>query len=102
MPLMGVPLVECVCWDRDRFGKDYMGEFDIAVEDIFSDGKIQQEVRSPTFSTTAATDSLEAQMAQAQVEKDRQQKEDRGVWGSSATIFVGRLSQWHSKSGGDL
>lgn len=44
MPLVGVPLVECVCWDRDRWGKDYMGEFDIAVEDIFSNGNVQQEV----------------------------------------------------------
>src|SRR5271154_718210 len=44
MPLTGVPLVECVCWDKDRFGKDYMGEFDIAVEDIFANGKVQQEV----------------------------------------------------------
>ncbi|KAK7903838.1 phosphatidylserine decarboxylase [Exophiala xenobiotica] len=45
MPLTGVPLLECICWDKDRFGKDYMGEFDIAVEDIFADGKIQQEPR---------------------------------------------------------
>ncbi len=44
MPLGEVPLVECVCWDKDRWGKDYMGEFDIAVEDIFANGKLQQEV----------------------------------------------------------
>lgn len=43
MPLTGVPLLECVCWDKDRFGKDYMGEFDIAVEDIFARGGIQSE-----------------------------------------------------------
>ncbi|KAK4936372.1 phosphatidylserine decarboxylase [Elasticomyces elasticus] len=43
MPLTGVPLLECICWDRDRFGKDYMGEFDIPIEDIFANGKIQQE-----------------------------------------------------------
>lgn len=43
MPLTGVPLLECVCWDKDRFGKDYMGEFDIAVEDIFAKGGIQSE-----------------------------------------------------------
>lgn len=47
MPLTGVPLLECVCWDKDRFKKDYMGEFDIAVEDIFANGKAQQEVWSP-------------------------------------------------------
>lgn len=37
-------LLEAVCWDRDRFGKDYLGEFDIALEDIFADGKTVQEV----------------------------------------------------------
>lgn len=45
MPVMGVPLLECICWDHDRFGKDYMGEFDIALEDIFQDGQISQQVR---------------------------------------------------------
>ncbi|DAA75115.1 TPA_exp: Uncharacterized protein A8136_2213 [Trichophyton benhamiae CBS 112371] len=45
LPIVGVPLLECVCWDKDRFGKDYMGEFDIALEDIFSNGQVQQEVR---------------------------------------------------------
>jgi hypothetical protein len=44
MPLGEVPLVECICWDKDRWGKDYMGQFDIAVEDIFADGKLYQEV----------------------------------------------------------
>ncbi|KMU88292.1 hypothetical protein CIHG_06090 [Coccidioides immitis H538.4] len=24
LPVVGVPLLECVCWDKDRFGKDYM------------------------------------------------------------------------------
>ena len=43
MPLMDVPLLECVCWDKDRFKKDYMGEFDIAVEDIFEYGQISTE-----------------------------------------------------------
>lgn len=45
MPVMGVPLLEFICWDHDRFGKDYMGEFDIALEDIFADGQVNQEVR---------------------------------------------------------
>ncbi|KAJ5733676.1 hypothetical protein N7493_002462 [Penicillium malachiteum] len=48
MPLGGVPLLECICWDHDRFGKDYLGEFDIALEDIFSDGQIKKE---PTWYT---------------------------------------------------
>ncbi|KAL4765333.1 putative phosphatidylserine decarboxylase Psd2 [Aspergillus foveolatus] len=45
MPVIGVPLLECICWDHDRFGKDYLGEFDIALEDIFTDGEIQQQPR---------------------------------------------------------
>ncbi|OQV10084.1 hypothetical protein CLAIMM_14130 isoform 2 [Cladophialophora immunda] len=43
MPLTGVPLLECMCWDKDRFGKDYMGEFDIPIEDIFPNGQIQTQ-----------------------------------------------------------
>ncbi|CZR53371.1 related to phosphatidylserine decarboxylase [Phialocephala subalpina] len=37
MPISGVNslLLDCVCWDKDRFGKDYLGEFDLALEDIF-------------------------------------------------------------------
>ncbi|KAI5292925.1 hypothetical protein KEM55_007419 [Ascosphaera atra] len=41
----GVPLLECICWDKDRFGKDYMGEFDIPLEDIFDAGKARAEPR---------------------------------------------------------
>ncbi|KAJ5998480.1 Phosphatidylserine decarboxylase-related protein [Penicillium sp. IBT 35674x] len=48
MPISGVPLLECICWDHDRFGKDYLGEFDIALEDIFVDGQINKE---PTWYT---------------------------------------------------
>ncbi|KAJ5220169.1 Phosphatidylserine decarboxylase-related protein [Penicillium chermesinum] len=48
MPVMGVPLLECICWDHDRFGKDYLGEFDIALEDIFTGGEIEQQ---PTWYT---------------------------------------------------
>jgi phosphatidylserine decarboxylase len=38
-------LLEVVCWDKDRFKKDYMGEFDIPVDDIFENGAVSQEVR---------------------------------------------------------
>jgi phosphatidylserine decarboxylase len=40
MPVAGTNslLLECVCWDKDRFKKDYMGEFDLALEEIFADG----------------------------------------------------------------
>ncbi|RAL59411.1 hypothetical protein DID88_006785 [Monilinia fructigena] len=36
-------LLDCVCWDKDRFGKDYLGEFDLALEDIFSNDSHEQE-----------------------------------------------------------
>lgn len=45
LPIVGVQslLLECVCWDKDRFGKDYLGEFDVALEDIFANGQTTQE-----------------------------------------------------------
>ena len=39
-------VLDAVCWDKDRFGKDYMGEFDVALEDIFADKDVVQEVDS--------------------------------------------------------
>jgi phosphatidylserine decarboxylase len=48
MPIMGENslLLDACCWDKDRFGKDYMGEFNISVEDIFTDQNTTQEVWS--------------------------------------------------------
>ena len=37
-------LLEAVCWDKDRFKKDYMGEFDLAIEDLFVTGQTSSEV----------------------------------------------------------
>lgn len=48
LPISGVPLLECICWDRDRFGKDYMGEFDIPLDEIFREGETQHQ---PTWYT---------------------------------------------------
>ncbi|KAG0129346.1 phosphatidylserine decarboxylase-domain-containing protein [Tuber indicum] len=47
MPLSGVSTstVECVCWDKDMFGKDYMGEFGATLEDIFLNGEVNPEPR---------------------------------------------------------
>lgn len=36
-------LLEVICWDKDRFGKDYLGEFDLALEEIFANGRFEQE-----------------------------------------------------------
>jgi phosphatidylserine decarboxylase len=47
LPISGTHslLLEACCWDKDRFGKDYMGEFDIPLEDIFANGQVTPEVR---------------------------------------------------------
>ncbi|KAM3085875.1 phosphatidylserine decarboxylase [Clarireedia jacksonii] len=47
MPVSGPNclLLDCVCWDKDRFGKDYLGEFDVALEDVFSNDSHEQEPR---------------------------------------------------------
>ena len=46
LPISGVQslLLEACCWDKDRFGKDYMGEFDVVLEDVFQNGNSGQEV----------------------------------------------------------
>ncbi|KAF4973219.1 hypothetical protein FSARC_424 [Fusarium sarcochroum] len=35
-------VLDVICWDKDRFGKDYMGEFDLALEEIFSSDQVEQ------------------------------------------------------------
>jgi hypothetical protein len=91
MPLGEVPLVECVCWDKDRWSKDYMGEFDIAVEDIFANGKLHQEVRLLNISVILQLliCGSTAEMVQAQIETQRQQEEPC-FWGSSNAVLLGR------------
>lgn len=45
LPILGEQslLLEICCWDKDRFGKDYMGEFDVILEDQFVNGQTLQE-----------------------------------------------------------
>ncbi|TKA70171.1 hypothetical protein B0A55_05825, partial [Friedmanniomyces simplex] len=38
-------LLEAVCWDKDRFKKDYMGEFDVMIEELFGTGSTSPEPR---------------------------------------------------------
>ena len=38
-------LLDVICWDKDRFGKDYMGEFDLALEEIFQNERTEVEPR---------------------------------------------------------
>ncbi|MCJ1311793.1 phosphatidylserine decarboxylase [Agyrium rufum] len=44
LPIMGTQsmLLEVVCWDKDRFGKDYLGEFDVVIDDLFMNGQTKQ------------------------------------------------------------
>lgn len=35
-------ILDVICWDKDRFGKDYLGEFDLALEEIFQNEKPEQ------------------------------------------------------------
>ncbi|KAK0103918.1 hypothetical protein ONS96_005025 [Cadophora gregata f. sp. sojae] len=53
MPVNNVSalLLDCVCWDKDRFGKDYLGEFDLALEDIFTGDKVEIEPQWFTLSS---------------------------------------------------
>ncbi|RDI87955.1 hypothetical protein Vi05172_g1826 [Venturia inaequalis] len=45
MPILGEHslVLDACCWDKDRFGKDYMGEFEVSVEDIFANQSTTQE-----------------------------------------------------------
>ncbi|KAI1158325.1 phosphatidylserine decarboxylase [Nemania serpens] len=47
IPITGADnlLLDCHCWDKDRFSKDYLGEFDLALEEIFANGQTEQEPR---------------------------------------------------------
>ncbi|CAK7564892.1 MAG: phosphatidylserine decarboxylase [Sporothrix epigloea] len=47
LPINGVAslVLDVCCWDKDKFGKDYLGEFDLALEEIFVDDKTEQEPR---------------------------------------------------------
>lgn len=38
-------VLDVICWDKDRFGKDYMGEFALALEEIFQNEKTEQPAR---------------------------------------------------------
>ena len=56
LPIVGLQslLLEAVCWDKDRFGKDYLGEFALPLDEIFANGQTKQEVRTAIM----AEDSL--------------------------------------------
>ncbi|KAF5588808.1 phosphatidylserine decarboxylase [Fusarium pseudocircinatum] len=41
-PITSARTLNVVCWDKDRFGKDYMGEFDLSLGDIFRNRNCDQ------------------------------------------------------------
>ena len=47
LPVIGPQslLLEATCWDKDRFGKDYLGEFDVLLDEVFVNGQITCEVK---------------------------------------------------------
>lgn len=51
LPIVGLQslMLEAVCWDKDRFGKDYLGEFALPLDEIFANGKPAQEVSIATW-----------------------------------------------------
>lgn len=65
MPVSGPRhlLLEVVCWDKDRFGKDYMGEFDIAIEDLFISGKTSISPQWFTLKSTRSEGKKRAQVS---------------------------------------
>jgi hypothetical protein len=90
LPILGPRclLLEAVCWDKDRFGKDYMGEFDVPIEDIFANGQATQEVGlAISFSEVKLTTA--AQMVYPEVEeKGCKEKEGRpGFRGDTNAIL---------------
>jgi hypothetical protein len=47
-------VIEAVCWDRDRFRKEYLGEFCLSVPELFPEGAMRlddpaNEVSSLSF-----------------------------------------------------
>ena len=101
MPISGVPLIEFVCWDKDRFGKDYMGEFDLALEDIFPDGKVKTEVASKVLCTCENTLIDLAGLVYSEIEEERQQEIQRFRRGA-ASIFHRGSVQYLCRTSGDL
>ena len=65
MPITGPRnlLLEAVCWDKDRFSKDYMGELDIAIEDLFSNGKTVTEPQWFSLKSTRSEGKKKSQVS---------------------------------------
>lgn len=58
-------------------GKDYLGEFDVALEDVFENGQIVQEVGYPISLHDRFTNTFLAQMVHPEVKA--QNRKEKGV-----------------------
>ena len=88
LPVTGIEslLLEAHCWDKDRFGKDYMGEFDVALEEIFKNGQTTQEVGKRGHAHQNVADCQLAQVVQTSVEKIWEEEQCH-FWRGTASIL---------------
>ena len=80
-------LLEAVCWDRDRFGKDYLGEFDVVVEDIFANGRTVQEVSDIKVAADFPADSLKPRWYTLESRRKGEQKKGAKISGEVQLQF---------------
>jgi hypothetical protein len=96
LPISGVPLLECVCWDRDRFGRDYMGEFDIPLEEIFAEGETQHQVHAvdtcgSSIGKRIKANIILAEMVHIRIQAETRQEEGEYCFGAdSHPVFSAR------------
>ena len=87
---MNALLLEAVCWDRDRIGKDYLGEFDVALEDIFVNGLITQEVHPQASYLNARLTRVAAVVHVMFKAEGSEEKRVTHLWRDSAPIYYSR------------
>ena len=89
LPIDGIQsdLLEAVCWDRDRFGKDYLGGFDVVVEDIFANGQTVQEVSDVKVAADFQADSLKPRWYRLESRRKGEQKKGAEISGEVQLQF---------------
>jgi len=69
-------LLEATCWDKDRFRKEYMGEFDVVLDELFEEGTTTPEAKWFRLRSRRAR------------KKMRRKKKDKTVTGEVLLEFV--------------
>lgn len=88
LPVSGVPLLEAVCWDKDRFGKDYLGELEIDLADLFPQDTTPQVVSTvPQISYENCIDLLAATLVQPAVKAKKHQEKCHRFWRCSDRVL---------------